>query len=365
MAKSNKRKIVIKNTDPVFTITGWFLCLLLPLLAYALFTAFILQKSVKINEQIGCISYNELGSSNYSVTYNNEDYKNPSEGWKYISNMIDKIKTSYKYEIHATSEFDYIYSYSVTGKITYYDYIDEEEILNVDEERLLFNDKKYYSGSYLVLEENYDINYKDYFMKAKKYNQTTGVSSSAVLELNFNVNLDISNKDYTDKDSLRRTFTIKVPLSGSTIKITKSNDLNTSGSMCNIRKIRISNSALFITSMCSLGVIFICVILIVVELHKIINKDPYRNEVNRILKNYDRLIVSGKYDIDESNYSNVIYPSKFEELVDASINISEPILFYDVKPNQECHFVIIDDDVLYKYKISRKEMLLEKAGVKK
>ena len=107
------------------------------------------------------------------------------------------------------------------------------------------------------------------------------------------------------------------------------------------------------------------IILIVVELHKIINKDPYRNEVNRILKNYDRLIVSGKYDIDESNYSNVIYPSKFEELVDASINISEPILFYDVKPNQECHFVIIDDGVLYKYKISRKEMLLEKAGVKK
>ena len=364
MTKSKKKKIVIKNTDPVFTITGWFLCLLLPLLVYALFTAFILQKSIKINEKIGCISYNEIGSTNYMVTYNKEEYK-PIEGWKYITNMIDNIKTSYKYEIHATSELDYIYSYSVTGKITYYDYIDENEILNETEETLLFNDKKYYSGSYLVLTEDYDLYYKDYFQKAKRYNQTTGVSSSAILELKFNINLDVSNKDYTDKDNLKRVFTLKIPLSGSTIKITKSDDLNDNGSMCNIRKIRISNTSLFITAMCSLGVIFICVILIVVELYKIINKDPYRNELNRILKNYDRLIVSGKYDIDEANYANVIYPNKFEELVDASINLSEPILFYDVKPNHECHFVIIDDGSLYKYRISRKELELQKVGVRK
>ena len=362
MTKGNKKKIVIKNTDPVFTITGWFLCLLLPLLVYALFTAFILQKSLKINEKIGCISYNEIESSNYTVTYNNEEYK-PIEGWKYITNMIDNIKTNYKYEIHATSELDYIYSYNVTGKITYYDYIDE--ILNETEETLLSNDKKYYSGSYLVLEEEYNLNYRDYFQKAKRYNQSTGVSSTAVLELKFNINLDVSNKDYTDKNAIRRTFTLKIPLSGATIKITKSDDLNTTGSMCNIRKIRISNMSLFITSMCSLGVIFICVILIVAELHKIINKDPYRNELNRILKNYDRLIVSGKYDIDDGNYNNVIYPNKFEEMVDASINLSEPILFYDVKPNHECHFCIIDDGTLYKYKLSRKELELVRAGVRK
>lgn len=363
MSKGKKR-IVIKNTDPVFTITGWFLCLLLPILIYALFTAFILQKSLKINEKIGCISYNEIGTSNYKVTYNKEEYK-PIEGWKYITSMIDNITTNYKYEIHATSELDYVYSYKVTGKITYYDYVDENEILNQTEGTLLASDKKYYSGSYLVLEEEYNLNYRDYFQKAKKYNQSTGVSSSAVLELKFDVNLDVSNKDYTDKGVLRRSFTLKIPLSGSTIKITKSDDINTTDSMCNIRKIRISNMSLFITSMCSLGVIFICVILIVVELHKIINKDPYRNELNRILKNYDRLIVSGKYDIDEGNYNNVIYPNKFEEMVDASINLSEPILFYDVKPNHECHFCIIDDGTLYKYRISRKEIELQKAGVKK
>ena len=57
--------------------------------------------------------------------------------------------------------------------------------------------------------------------------------------------------------------------------------------------------------------------------------------------------------------------SKFEEMVDASINLSEPILFYDVKPNHECHFCIIDDGTLYKYRISRKEIELQKAGVKK
>lgn len=373
MAKTQKlpvsnKKIVVKNNNPVFTFTGWFLCLMIPLLLYALFTAFILTKSVKINETLGCIGYNELGKSDYTVTYNsNAEYKNEvySAGMKYVSSIIDTINTKYNYELHATNELNYKYSYTVTGDIIIYDYVDENEILKKDSEVLLSTNPKSYTGNYLVINEKLDIKFSDYYQRAKKYKANTGVSATAELVLTFNLKLDISSPDYEDGDSLNRTFTIKIPLTESTIKIETSDELNANGAMCNTRAFRISNVGLFITAIISIVIIFVCVILIVMELYKIINKDPYKNEVTKILKDYDRLIVSGKYEINEANYANVIYPTRFEEMVDASINLSEPILFYDVKPNQECHFIIIDDETMYKYKISRREMELNRAGVRK
>ena len=59
-----------------------------------------------------------------------------------------------------------------------------------------------------------------------------------------------------------------------------------------------------------------------------------------------------EYEINEANYANVIYPTKFEEMVDASINLSEPILFYDVKPNyQTIDNDKLNNDILKKYKL--------------
>ena len=66
-----------------------------------------------------------------------------------------------------------------------------------------------------------------------------------------------------------------------------------------------------------------------------------------------RYNVSGKLDIDESKYTNIIYPETFEKLVDASVNEGSPILYYNVLPGQKCFFVIINGDTMYKFRITR------------
>lgn len=79
----------------------------------------------------------------------------------------------------------------------------------------------------------------------------------------------------------------------------------------------------------------------------------YNNTVNRILRDYDRLIVNGQVTLDESKYSNVVIPETFEEMVDASQNLKSPILFYEVIKGEKCFFVITKDDTLYKYRLTR------------
>ncbi|MCR5788004.1 MAG: DUF5305 domain-containing protein, partial [Bacilli bacterium] len=74
---------------------------------------------------------------------------------------------------------------------------------------------------------------------------------------------------------------------------------------------------------------------------------------NKILKEYDRIIVNGNVTIDEKKFANKVYIDSFEELVDASQSFNEPILFYDVVPGEKCFFIIIKGDTLYKKRLSK------------
>ena len=90
------------------------------------------------------------------------------------------------------------------------------------------------------------------------------------------------------------------------------------------------------------------------KLYKIYVKgNIYNITVNRILNEYDKLIVNGNVSIDEANFTNKIYPETFIELVDASKRLNSPILFYEVVPNEKCFFIIIKDHDLYKFRISK------------
>lgn len=50
-------------------------------------------------------------------------------------------------------------------------------------------------------------------------------------------------------------------------------------------------------------------------------KNIYNITLNKLLRDYDRIIVNGQIDIDEKKYSNKVYPEKFTEVVDASQNV--------------------------------------------
>ena len=86
---------------------------------------------------------------------------------------------------------------------------------------------------------------------------------------------------------------------------------------------------------------------------KYLKKDIYRTKVKKLLSDYDRLIVKGKVDIDEKKYNNKIITENFKELVDAAQNLNQPILFYEIIPNEKCFFIVIKDDTLYKYRLTK------------
>ena len=122
---------------------------------------------------------------------------------------------------------------------------------------------------------------------------------------------------------------------------------------------KISNKYLFTT-----GIIMASISLLVtgfILLSSESKNDIYRKEINRLLKNYDRLIItSSQPSIDESNYKNIITVMTIEELIDVTEISNEPIIYYEVIPNEKSYFIVLKQDTLYKLTITRASLEKQK-----
>ena len=85
--------------------------------------------------------------------------------------------------------------------------------------------------------------------------------------------------------------------------------------------------------------------------------DVYKTTISKILKEYDRAIVTSK-SIDSiiEEEHNVIKVESIDELLDAHDTTGQPILYSELVPNDVSCFMILDDKLLYKLIIRRKQL---------
>ena len=146
---------------------------------------------------------------------------------------------------------------------------------------------------------------------------------------------------------------IVIPLSEQTINIEiNTNKINNDGKVVDIDK-TFKINILFIIFIVLVLLTMAAVALSIYLVIKYLKKDIYKSKVNKLLRDYDRIIVNGKISIDESQYSNKIYPESFEEMVDAAQTLEVPIYYYEAIKNEKCFFIIVKDNTLYKYRLTR------------
>ena len=98
----------------------------------------------------------------------------------------------------------------------------------------------------------------------------------------------------------------------------------------------------------------ICFVIAAFALIKLINcimelffrKTIYDRYVNRLLKDYDRLIIEINTTFDFSNY-NIIEVRRFNELLDVRDNIKMPINYYNIVEHEKGVFFIKNDNDIY------------------
>lgn len=372
MKKNNK--IVYTKDDKEFVIEEssrkkrklkknilFFLYLTL-IIVLSLVTIFIV-KTIFTSSKENKITYVEKGNADYQVFLKENNYyeeKYLSKNNRIIASLINTINVDFDYEMKTEEKINYDYSYEIIGELYIYDKQDSNKPLHKKIYNLDKGELKKVNQTNIAINEDVVIDYDEYNKYFNSFKGTYGLNSVGKLVVKMIVTTD-AYEDESNKKNFQNELSVSIPLSEQTIDISiVSNNINNSN-VIDIKKV--SNITIFeIISLCLIVILLMIVIIkfikLIIKLNNL-KKDPYEKELNKILKEYDSIIVKALSSFVEKT-DKVVRVANFKELLDAQKVYNIPILFYEVEKGNKSYFVLKDNETVYRFTLTRAHQLKNK-----
>lgn len=320
---------------------------------------FFLTKSLSINNAHQ-IQYNERSNVDYKVHLKKNDFYEKEyldENMVYVASLINKIDIAFNYVFNIEEKSNMDVDYDIIGKLVISDY-DGKNTFFEKEYVLLKNTKESItSKTQYPISKGVSINYQHYNNLANKFRADYGIDTNSNLIVMLRVhekNNSQSNFNLNNNSSV----SVTIPLSEKAINIKiDDKEINNDGQiLANSTDVVISN---FLYGIISLVFIALIVIISIPMIKLLLNatskKTKYEKYINKILKEYDRLIVETTTSPSKEK-ANVITIESFDELLDVRDNLNLPIKYYVIAKNQKCNFYINHEDELYLLTIKSVDM---------
>lgn len=335
---------------------GMLVFSILPTIILLIATYLCFEESVTLNRNGRVVKYKETGNIDYKVYLKDNNYYDESylnSGMQYVASLINTINVKFNYKVKASENMDFSDKYRVVGELIITDEDDSSKILYRKKENLIDDKVINIESAEFKIEEETDIDYEKYTTIVEEYKKNLGLDVSSKLIVRLETTAEGIIEE--EKASIDNKIQMIIPLSESTINIKIDTDkIKSDGTIGNVySSFKINNENLFMVFIFLSIVSILSIILDIYIYIKYFKNDIYKSTVNSILREYDRLIVTGKVSIDEANYPTKIYPVTFEEMVDAARNLDVPIMHYEPIPGEKSFFVIVKDDTIYKYRLTR------------
>lgn len=352
-----------KNPTEVkpYTTKRWLFYMLIPTLIMLGLTVLVLKGSMYTKEE-SIIGYNEVGNIDYKVFLKENNYYQEQylgKDMQYVASIIKDIVPTFTYEMHSEEEMEYTYNYKVSADLIISDPNDNNKVLYKRPSLLVKDTKEKVTGGSFRVDQDVSINYDEYNNYVNAFKKEYALSVNSKLVITFNI--DVTGKSPLLKEDFKKSskLVIAIPMSEQTINIgIDTSDINNSGTlernyMSQIKK-PVALVLGIIVGLLSLALLYIVIYNFLTNRSK---TDVYKATIKSILREYDRAIVSSKTadTIDESKY-NVIEVPRIEELLDAHDSTGKPILYNEDTENDISTFIIVSDEILYKYRVVRKEL---------
>ena len=294
------------------------------------------------------INYSERSNLDYKVYLKENDFYDEDyldKNMVYVAGLIDKVKVDFDYNFISDETVDLNFDYKVMAKLLITDsngnntYFKKDYVL-LENKKVMFENPKNRLIKDKVQKEWLNITI------ANKFKSSYGVDPVSRLLVYVFINKENVNKNIVINNNSLMSVTI--PLSENSVNITIDyKGIDNNSKLIDERSIIIDNVIYMI-----IAIIFLLFSLLfaikVVKLLTILktNKNIYDKYIDRLLSEYDRLIVETttcpKMDDD-----NIIKISKFQELLDVRDNLKLPIMYYSVAKHQKCYFYIMHENKLY------------------
>ena len=344
---SKKKKKKIKLLWIIcLSIFFWFL--------FVLLGTNLIIKSLKVNGSEK-LYFVEKGDVNYLVCLKDNNFFEDqclNSNMSYVASLINKISLNFNYQFNGNlddliNNVDYqvnarLIIENIDTKAKYYE--KDFELFSKTDDIVSNN------GTLYDLNKNINIDYEYFNNIANSFKSQYGVNSQSYLEVYLNISKYSSYQDIP-KSSL---ISVKIPLSQKAIEI-KFNTHNLNNSIdksISSKSLIINGYFKFIIGVFLLLFSFVFLVVIVMIINNYRRKvNKYNKFINKILREYDRLIVETSTIPNYEDY-NVLIINSFNELVDVRDNLRSPIMYCDVVSEKESLFYIINDNNLYLYMVN-------------
>ena len=330
----------------------WKIISYLVLFLYTTLFAFSLVRMSLRSQEVPPINYSDKSSINYKVYLKDNDFyteKYLDMGRTYIASLIDYIDVDFEYIFNIDDLLTMDFDYEVLGKLV----IENSKgkvFLEKDYSLSKLNRKTMTASNEIVITDNIKIDYDRYNEIANTFRASYGVETNSYLKFYLSVNKNGKTKLYELKEKTN-TDGIIIPLAQRAIEI-NSNSVNNINHKQIIPKVKVTlNTPYFIiaTILFLISSYFLIkIIMYVTRQNNSISK--YDKYVNKLLKEYDRLIVEVNTNIDLEDY-NVIHVTKFSELLDVRDNLKLPINYKNIVKHEKGIFYIKNDNDVYLFNV--------------
>lgn len=255
----------------------------------------------------------------------------------YIAKLVDKIKFDYNFLYSGNSEL----TYSLIGYLTV-EYQNTNVVSNpiimkkeyeiIPETKATKND-----NNQISIVQTADFDYPYYNQELQRIEKVISVPVKAYVDLTLKIKDNLKGTSYNS--------TYSIPIGQEVFNITNKT------SMKNESKTQTEMQIDEILCVLGIGMIIASITFIgniIKKTRKVKEETYYTIKLNRILQSYGDIVVemAEPIDLDGLQVKNV---KNFEQLVDIEIEIRKPIVFYETIPLKEGEFIMIQDDIAYRY----------------
>lgn len=300
-------------------------------------------------------NYYSNDSSSFEVYYSGSDIvsgKSTEDG--FIRKYTDRVDINFDYILNFSDVVSGSEEVLVKANVIVNAPNSETEIWKSNTEYLQPSKKIEYEASSLYsFTKKVSVDYQKYYAMYEKVKNETSIVSNAKIRVEF-ISSSVFKTDGIKKLTKTDNIIYDIPLSDVAYSINKKTNINNNIKQEKIIKNNANEKKGYIY------LIIACIVLIIITLVSMINRylndksknGKYYNELNKILKSYDSIIVNTEKlpDIEGKEIINVV---TFEELIDAQMELRLPISYCEVIKGYESEFMIITNDVIWLYKLKR------------
>ena len=340
--KVKKEKVKKEKTKVNGLYLGYFTRVVLFGLLFALLfsTSYFLVKNSFSYKDARVVNYQDSGTIDYKVYLKpNEFYEQPFLGKNmvYVAGLINTVNIDFNYQFLLDEMTDMNFNYTVMGKLQ----ISDDSGANVyySKNYVLLNSKqdKVEKQNVYNLKESVSVDYEKYNDLANKFKSSYGIDAASNFIVTLKVNKSVNDLNLNESNEM----SVTIPLSQRAISIkSDASAMNNNRSITSESSVSLDNKVFIGLAVISFIASVACLLkfleLVVAYFGK---KSAYDSYLDKIFKQYDRLIVETKT-MPRFDDKNIIKIQRFEELLDARDTLKQPIMYFNISDHNKCYFYI-------------------------